>query len=156
MAEMKKKESKSSRLYSNSPTAKRDEADGKVKVMRPSDEETQEDIDTAKEPDGEGVEPEVIHHTTERREMAHRHIKERMDMHSKHEMEHAHADKGEKEEMHTRHEGELADMHHKHHSEMKRMHSRHEKMSPGEDKKDDKTKNDESKSMKEVDKEKKD
>lgn len=81
MAEMKKKESKSSRLYRNSPTAKRDEADGKVKVMRPSDEETQEDIDTAKEPDGEGVEPQ---HIEAIKDMHDRHSAEMHDMHKRH------------------------------------------------------------------------
>lgn len=80
MAEEKKKESKSSKLYKDSPTAKRGE-DGAVKVTRPSDEETESKIDQAKEPDGEGVEPD---HIQAMKDMGARHEAELHDMHKRH------------------------------------------------------------------------
>lgn len=81
MADDKKKPSKSSKLYSDSPTTKRGK-DGKVGVSRPSDENTQAVADAAPEPDGEGVQPTDIKATVS--DMHDRHSSELHDMHKRH------------------------------------------------------------------------
>jgi hypothetical protein len=112
--------SKSSRLYKDSPTTERDDATGKVGVVKPKAADT-EDMGTT---NAEGQGMPVVTHQVERREMAHRHVGERLAMHARHEGEHG----GKPDEaMNTRHEEELHAMHGRHMSEMKKMNTRHEK-----------------------------
>ena len=106
--EKKKKPSRSERMYSDSPSLKRDEDSGKMAVKKPSEEkkkadEAQSGTDGADRGGADG-------------DMMSRHAMDRLAMHSKHEGEH-HAHKG----------GDKKDMHKRHVSEMKAMHSSHEK-----------------------------
>lgn len=116
------KTNRATKLYSDSPSAKRDEKTGKVGITRPSEQEAEANI-------GDGEPINAPHHAHERREMHHRHVNERLAMHHRHEMEHARHEGG-KAELHDRHEAELEEMHGRHHQEMEAMHTRHEGPEP--------------------------
>ena len=96
MAEEKKK-TKSDKLYSDSPTVKRDKETGEAKIQKPS-EADKKDAGLSGDPlEGAGHGMPIEQHEAERASM------------------------------HKRHEEELSSMHDRHRKDLKEMHKRHEK-----------------------------
>jgi hypothetical protein len=117
---------KSDKLYSDSPSIKKDK-EGKTAVKRPSQAEPADQSQAGATP---GVEdpadttsPDI--HQSERREVHNKHAKEAMDMHHRHEMEHQ-VHKGDKKELHKKHLEEHEAMHRRQEQEMAEMQSRQE------------------------------
>lgn len=120
---------RSSKMYKDGPTVKKDEETGRPVVAK---KDGQEKADRVQEGvDGMKIEHVSDQHAGERMEMKHRHIKEHIDMHTKHAHEHMHH-KGHKKPLHEKHEREHEEMHKRHAKEMETMHGRHEKEMPGE------------------------
>lgn len=116
-------------MYKDSPKLERDTESGKMGVSKaPTAAEKKAD-----EVDGhtDGMQ-EHGSHPHDRRELAHKHIKEHMDMHHKHEMHHA-MHKGDKKVLHARHHEEKKALHATHEKEMAEMHAHHESMGGRED-----------------------
>lgn len=110
---------KSDRLYKNSPKLARDEETGEMGIAKPNDETANDGDDGSSAEMGATPEAAKSH---ERRELHHKHVKEKLDLHHRHEMAHAagHADK-------KAHEDEHKAMTERHHHEFVEMSKRHSK-----------------------------